>query len=114
SASPAWAQSAAPAASARAADPFASLDAYIEKARRDWQVPGLAIAIVRNDSVIFAGGYGVREYGKNEPVDEHTLFAIACTSKAFTVAALGMLVDEGPIHWDDPVRKHLPDFELQD
>jgi len=114
SASPAWAQSAAPAASARAADPFASLDAYIEKARRDWQVPGLAIAIVRNDSVIFARGYGVREYGKNEPVDEHTLFAIASTSKAFTVAALGMLVDEGRIHWDDPVRKHLPDFELQD
>src|SRR5690606_15677972 len=86
SASPAWAQSAAPAASARAADPFASLDAYIEKARRDWQVPGLAIAIVRNDSVIFARGYGVREYGRDAPVDEHTLFAIASTTKAFTVA----------------------------
>jgi CubicO group peptidase (beta-lactamase class C family) len=113
-ASPAWAQSAAPAASVRAADPLADLDAYIEQARRAWEVPGLAIAIVRDDSVIFARGYGVREHGRDASVDEHTLFAIASTTKAFTVAALGMLVDEGVLDWDDPVRRHLPAFELQD
>lgn len=93
---------------------LAGLDAYIEKAMREWEVPGLAIAVVRNDSVIFARGYGVREYGKEGRVDEHTLFAIASTSKAFTVAALGMLVDSGVVDWDDPVRKHLAAFELQD
>lgn len=113
-ASPAWAQSAAPAVRAQSADPLAGLDAYIEQARRAWEIPGLAIAIVRDDSVIFARGYGVREHGRDAPVDEHTLFAIASTSKAFTVAALGMLVDEGVLDWDDPVRKHLPGFELQD
>ncbi|HEX7091877.1 MAG TPA: serine hydrolase [Longimicrobiales bacterium] len=113
-ASPAGAQTAAPAARVRSADPLAGLGAYIEQARKDWGIPGLAIAIVRDDSVIFARGYGVREYGRDEPVDEHTLFAIASTTKAFTVAALGMLVDEGVLDWDDPVRKHLPWFELQD
>lgn len=91
-----------------------ALDTYIERARQDWGIPGLAIAVVRNDSVIFARGYGVREHGTNAPVDENTLFAIASTTKAFTVAALGMLVDEGVVDWDDPVRRHLPGFELQD
>ncbi len=93
---------------------FEELDAYIERARRAWEVPGLAIAIVRNDSVVFARGYGVREHGRDAPVDEHTLFAIASTTKAMTVAALGMLVDEGKLDWDDPVRRHLPHFELAD
>src|SRR5690625_6352671 len=93
---------------------LASLDRYIEAARREWGIPGLAVAIVKDDSVIFARGYGEREYGSGEAVDEHTLFAIASTSKAFTAAALGILVDEGRIRWDDPVRQHLPEFELAD
>lgn len=92
----------------------AALDAYIEQARRDWNIPGLAVAVVMDDSVIFARGYGEREYGTGQPVDEHTLFAIASTTKAFTVAALGMLVEEGVLDWDDPVRRHLPEFELSD
>lgn len=91
-----------------------ALDRYIEQARRDWQIPGLAIAIVENDSVIFVKGYGTREIGKRAPVDEHTLFAIASNSKAFTAAALGMLVDEGKITWDDRVIDHLPEFQLYD
>jgi CubicO group peptidase (beta-lactamase class C family) len=90
------------------------LDAYVEQAMRDWEIPGLAIAVVRNDSVIFANGYGERRLGGGEPVDEHTLFAIASTTKAMTVGALGMLVDEGLVDWDDPVTKHLPDFQLAD
>lgn len=93
---------------------LAGLDRYIEEARQAWGIPGLAIAVVKDDSVIFARGYGERVVGSGEPVDEHTLFAIASTSKAFTAATLGLLVDEGVLRWDDPVRRHLPGFELAD
>jgi CubicO group peptidase (beta-lactamase class C family) len=103
----------APAAWAQPA-PLDGLDAYIERGMRDWEVPGLAIAVVHGDSVVFARGYGVRELGGSDPVDEHTLFAIASTSKAFTTAALGMLVDDGRIAWDDAVTDHLPGFRLAD
>jgi CubicO group peptidase (beta-lactamase class C family) len=81
---------------------------------REWEVPGLAIAVVKDDSVIFARGYGVRRLGESAPVDQNTLFAIASTTKAMTAAALGMMVDEERISWDDRVVKHLPGFELQD
>jgi CubicO group peptidase (beta-lactamase class C family) len=70
-------------------------------------VPGFAIAIVKDDAVIFAKGYGVRKLGETTPVDEHTLFAIASNTKAFTAAALAALVDEGKLKWDDPVTKYL-------
>lgn len=93
---------------------FTELDRYIEDARRAWGVPGLSIAVVHRDSVVFARGYGERVAGSGAAVDEHTLFAIASTSKAFTAAALGILVDEGKVRWNDPVRRHLPDFELKD
>jgi CubicO group peptidase (beta-lactamase class C family) len=97
-----------------AATPLNGLDAYVERALRDWQVPGLAIAIVRNDSVILAKGYGVREVGKPERVDANTIFAIASTTKAFTSASMGMLVDAGTLDWDDPVAKWLPYFRVAD
>jgi CubicO group peptidase (beta-lactamase class C family) len=90
------------------------LDTYIEQAMRAWEIPGLAIAVVRNDSVIFVRGYGERRLGSGEPVDEHTLFAMASTTKAMTVAALGMLKDDGAVDWDDRVAAHLPGFELAD
>jgi CubicO group peptidase (beta-lactamase class C family) len=90
------------------------IDEYAAKAMRDWQVPGFAMAIVKDDKVIFAKGYGVRELGKPAPVDERTLFAIASNSKAFTSAALAILVDEGKLKWDDPVTKYLPEFQLYD
>jgi CubicO group peptidase (beta-lactamase class C family) len=90
------------------------LDTYIRQAMMDWEIPGLAIAVVRNDSVVFLRGYGERRAGSGDPVDENTLFAIASTTKAFTTGALGMLVDEGAIRWDDPVIRHLPDFQLAD
>ena len=88
------------------------LDAYIEKARSDWEVPGLAVAIVKDGEVVFSRGYGVREVGKSEPVDDRTLFAIASNTKAFTAAALAKLVDEGKLRWTDRVIDHLPYFEL--
>lgn len=90
------------------------LDAYFSKAQKDWEVPGMAVAIVKNDKVVFAKGYGVRELGKSDKVDEHTLFAIASNSKSFTAAALAQLVDEKKLSWNDPVQKYLPSFQLYD
>jgi len=91
-----------------------SLDSYYAKALIDWEVPGMAIAIVKDDSIIFAQGYGVREIGKPEKVDMNSLFAIASNTKAFTSAALAILVDEGKLKWDDKVIKYLPWFQLYD
>lgn len=90
------------------------IDDYAAKAGADWQVPGFAIAIVKDDKVVFAKGYGVREFGKPETVDKDSLFAIASNSKAFTSAAIATLVDEGKLRWDDPVTKYLPSFQLYD
>jgi CubicO group peptidase (beta-lactamase class C family) len=105
--------SASPIATAESPD-LSELDSYIEKAIEQWRVPGLAISIVKDDEVVLARGYGVRKIGEQTPVDERTLFAIGSTSKAFTVAALGMLVDEGKLNWDDHVQNVLPRFELFD
>jgi CubicO group peptidase (beta-lactamase class C family) len=94
---------------------LAEIDAYAEKVRKDWNVPGLAISIVKDGKIIFAKGYGVREIGKAEKVDENTLFAVASNSKAFTTAALAILIDEGKINgWDDKVTNYLPEFQLYD
>jgi CubicO group peptidase (beta-lactamase class C family) len=90
------------------------LDAYVEQAMRDWQVPGLAVAIVRHDSVIYARGFGVRQIGRPEPVDENTVFAVASNTKAVTATALGMLVSEGKLRWNDRATQYLPYFQLYD
>jgi len=90
------------------------LDAYTAKAVRDWNAPGLAIAVVKDGRLVFAKGYGVLELGKATPVDTQTLFAIGSTTKAMTAIAIGMLVDEGKVRWDDPVTKYLPGFQLAD
>lgn len=87
---------------------------YIEQAMVDWDAPGLALAVVKDDEVIFAQGLGVQEIGKVAPIDATTIFLNASTTKAFTTMALAMLVDEGKLDWDDPVIQHLPDFQLQD
>jgi CubicO group peptidase (beta-lactamase class C family) len=94
--------------------PLEGLDAYVRTAVAEWGVPGLSIAVVRGDSVVFAKGYGVRELGKPGAVDEHTLFAIGSTTKAMTVVAIGMLADSGKVSWNDPVVRHLPRFQLID
>ncbi|HEX5409361.1 MAG TPA: serine hydrolase [Gemmatimonadaceae bacterium] len=101
-----------PGAASGQSPPPRGLDAYVEHALRDWRVPGAAIAVVRNDSVVFIKGYGVRELGKPAPVDAHTVFGIASTSKAFTAAALAMLVDSAKLSWDDKVTKFLPWFQI--
>jgi CubicO group peptidase (beta-lactamase class C family) len=90
----------------------ARLDSTLEQARVAWDIPGMAVAIVRRDSVLLAKGYGVREMGKPERVDENTLFDAASLTKSFTSAAIAALVDEGRLRWDDPVRRHLPSIEF--
>ena len=96
------------------ADPVATLDAFAARAARDWQVPGLALSVVKDGRVVFAKGYGVRELGRPAPADTQTLFAIGSTTKAMTAAALAMLVDEGKVRWDDPVTRYLPWFQTGD
>ena len=91
------------------------IDKYAQQVMKDWNQPGMAIAVVKDGKTVFAKGYGIREMGKADRVDEDTLFAIASNSKAFTTAALSILIDEGKIgSWDDPVSKYLPGFELYD
>lgn len=89
-------------------------DAYVIKAQKEWEMPGLSVAIVKDGQIIFAKGYGVRELGKPDPVNEKTLFACASTTKAMTAVCMGMLVDEGKVNWDDAVEKYLPEFQLYD
>jgi CubicO group peptidase (beta-lactamase class C family) len=91
-----------------------NLDAVVERARQEFNVPGIAVAIVKDGRVVMQKGYGVRTLGKPDVVTPDTLFGIASNTKAFTAAALAMLVDEGRIRWDDPVIKHLPAFQMYD
>jgi CubicO group peptidase (beta-lactamase class C family) len=89
-------------------------DDYVHKAMKEWEVPGIAVAIIKGDQIVLAKGYGVRKLGDPTPVDERTLFAIGSSSKAFTAASVAMLVDGGKVKWDDPVTKYLPEFEMYD
>ncbi len=100
--------------SAQSREPFPGLDAYVNGAIKTWKVPGLAIAIVRNDSIIYAKGYGVQDVAKGTPVDERTIFAIGSSSKAFTAASIAMLVDEKKVELDAPASKYLNGFQLAD
>ena len=99
---------------AQAREPFVGFDAYVNAAIKTWNVPGLAIAIVRNDSVIYAKGYGVQDVNKRTPVDERTIFAIGSSSKAFTAASIAMLVDEKKVELDAAATKYLSNFQLSD
>jgi CubicO group peptidase (beta-lactamase class C family) len=90
------------------------LDAYVEKVRKAFEVPGTALTIVKDGRVIVAKGYGVRKLGEPTPVDAKTLFGIASNTKAFTATALGLLVEEGKLEWDAPVVNYLPGFQLAD
>src|SRR5687768_891253 len=91
-----------------------ALEAEIEGARQQWEVPGLAVAIVQGDSVVMAKGFGVKELGKTDKVDENTLFAIGSSGKSMTAALVSMLVDDGKMRLDDPVWHYLPNFKVAD
>jgi CubicO group peptidase (beta-lactamase class C family) len=100
---------------ASAAEPLErALDTLAAETMSAWRVPGLAIAVVQNDRVVYMKGFGVKELGKTDPVTPDTLFEIASTTKAFTTTAMAMLVDQKKIAWDDPVRKYVEYFHLGD
>jgi CubicO group peptidase (beta-lactamase class C family) len=88
------------------------IDTLVEKVLKTFDVPGIAVAIIKDDKIIHAKGYGVRSLRTKLKVDENTLYGIASNSKAFTAAALGMLVDEGKIKWEDKVTDYIPEFKM--
>jgi CubicO group peptidase (beta-lactamase class C family) len=94
--------------------PPADLDAYVAASMKAFEVPGMAVAIVKDGKILVAKGYGVRKLGDPTLVDEFTLFGIGSNTKAFTTAALATLIDEGKLSWDDPVYQRLPGFVMYD
>jgi CubicO group peptidase (beta-lactamase class C family) len=92
----------------------AAIDRTAARAMQSFKVPGMAVGIVKDGKLIYAKGYGVRELGKTPPVDIDTLFQIGSNTKAFTAAALAILVDEHKIRWDDKVIDYIPEFRLYD
>jgi len=99
---------------AAGADPLAGLDEYVEAAREKWGVPAVALAVVKDGQVVLVRGYGTRAAGASERVNGQTVFRLASITKTFTAATVALMVDEGKLAWDDPVRKHLPEFELRE
>lgn len=91
-----------------------NLDQVVERARQEFEVPGIAVAVVKDGKVVLAKGYGVRKLGESAPVTAQSLFRIASNTKAFTTATLAMLVDEGKIRWDDRVIDYVPGFQMYD
>lgn len=91
-----------------------SLNRYVEQALQNWQIPGVAVLVVKDNQVVVSKGFGVLENGKQTKVDENTLFMIASNTKAFTGTSMAILESEGKCSLDDKVQKYLPDFTMKD
>lgn len=90
------------------------IDALADRSLRTFDVPGMAVCILKDGKVIHSKGYGVRSLNNRQPVDPQTLFGVASNTKAFTAAALGLLQQEGRLSYDDPVIKFIPEFRMYD
>src|SRR5699024_985142 len=90
------------------------IDSIVKKTLQTFNVPGIAVGIIKDGQVVHAKGYGIRSIESNEKVDENTLFGVASNTKAFTAASLGVLVDQGTIEWDTKVTDIIPEFKLYD
>ncbi|MBA8682336.1 serine hydrolase [Stenotrophomonas tumulicola] len=101
-------------ASAASPPPLQDMDATVERVRERFDVPGIAVAIVKDGEVVLERGWGVRELGRADPVQADTLFAIASNTKAFTATALNLLAEDGKLDMDDKVVNHLPSFRMSD
>ncbi len=88
------------------------IDALVQRTLTTFDVPGIAVAVIKDGKVVHSKGYGVRSLKTGAPVDENTLFGIASNSKAFTTAALAILMDEGKLTWDDKVIDYIPEFRM--
>lgn len=91
---------------------LAGFDAFMEKTLKDWNAPGIGVGIVVGDKLVFAKGYGYRDYEKRLPITSSTLFPIASNTKLFTSVAAGFLVEEGKLSWDRPIRESVPTIEF--
>jgi CubicO group peptidase (beta-lactamase class C family) len=99
---------------ARVAQKLQGFDAYMEKNLKDWNAPGIGVGIVVNDKLVFAKGYGYRDYEKKLPITATTLFPIASNTKLFTAVAAGFLVEDGKLTWNQPIRESVPTIEFYD
>src|SRR5437867_2043150 len=93
---------------------LAGFDAFMEKTLKDWNAPGVGVGVVVGDKLVFAKGYGYRDYEKKLPLTAQTMFTIASNTKLFTAVAAGMLVEEGKLTWDRPIRESVPTIEFYD
>jgi CubicO group peptidase (beta-lactamase class C family) len=99
---------------AAAQEPYPGLDAYIAKAVQTWKIPGMSVAIVRNDTVVYTKGFGTLSAQNHAAVNDQTLFEIGSSSKAFTATLVAMLVTDGKMRWEDHLSDYLPGFRLYD
>src|SRR5215510_8084776 len=90
----------------------AGIDALVDRTMKAFDVPGISVGVIKDGKVVHSKGYGVRSLNTKQPMDENTLIAIGSNTKAFTTVALGILVDEGKLKWDDRVRDYIPEFKL--
>jgi len=93
---------------------LAGFDEFMEKTLKDWNAPGIGVGIVVGDKLVFAKGYGYRDYEKKLPLTPQTMFTIASNTKLFTAVAAGMLVEEGKLTWDRPIKESVPTIEFYD
>lgn len=95
-------------------DVLEQFECFVEESLIDWNVPGAAVTIVKDDSIVFLKGFGVRAVDSSQKIDSHTVFRLASVSKGFASVLTGLLVQENVLEWDAPVTKFLPDFRLRD
>src|SRR5713226_2472501 len=93
---------------------LAGFDEFMEKTLKDWNAPGIGVGIVVGDKLVFAKGYGYRDYEKKLPITANTLYPIASNTKLFTAVAAGFLVEEGKLTWDRPIRESIPSIQFYD
>src|SRR5436305_14693888 len=98
--------------SAEVAQKLAGVDAFMEKTLKDWSAPGIGVGIVVGDKLVFAKGYGYRDYEKKLPLTSQTMFTIASNTKLFTAVSAGMLVEEGKLTWDRPIKESVPAIDF--
>jgi CubicO group peptidase (beta-lactamase class C family) len=91
---------------------LAGFDAFMEKTLKDWNAPGIGVGIVVGDKLVFAKGYGYRDYEKKLPITANTMFPIASNTKLFTAVSAGFLVEEGKLTWDRPIRESVPTIDF--
>ena len=94
--------------------PLQGLEDFVRRVMQEWRGRGVALAVVKNDEVIYLQGFGLRDEARGLPVTTQTLFPIASCTKAFTTASMAILADQGKLNWDTPVREYIPSFKLYD